>query len=153
MTLRAMTVSTILIAVACANAASAQNTSPPQGVEPLPVDFSRRRIFISIANTGRIEVHALQHAPPTHRYVGGRQSRTMGRLQCRPTRRGRREPVRYATAGEHYAALLRQANAHGGPTSHPRSTLPDWDGWYNRGGAKISGFMAAICKRRLCYPF
>src|SRR5438552_7011328 len=40
-------------------------------------------------------------------------------------------PLKYKTAAEHYAALMAEAKAAGGPTKHTRQTLPDWDGWYN----------------------
>jgi len=43
-------------------------------------------------------------------------------------------PLKYKTAAEHYEALMAEAKAAGGPTKHTRATLPDWDGWYNRGG-------------------
>jgi hypothetical protein len=43
-------------------------------------------------------------------------------------------PYKYKTAAEHYEALMAEAKAAGGPTRHTRQTLPDWDGWYNRGG-------------------
>ena len=45
-----------------------------------------------------------------------------------------KSPYPYKTAEEHYNALLAQAKAHGGPTKHTRTDLPDWDGWYRRGG-------------------
>ena len=37
-------------------------------------------------------------------------------------------PYAYKTAAEHYAALMAEAKKAGGPTSHTRQTLPDWDG-------------------------
>ena len=43
-------------------------------------------------------------------------------------------PYPYKTAEEHYKALLAEAKKAGGPTVHTRQTLPDWDGWYQRGG-------------------
>ena len=43
-------------------------------------------------------------------------------------------PYDYATAAEHFAALKAAAESRGGPTVHTRATLPDWDGWYSRGG-------------------
>src|SRR5262245_35618561 len=43
-------------------------------------------------------------------------------------------PYKYATAAQHYEALMAEAKAAGGPTKHTRQTLPDWDGWYNRTG-------------------
>lgn len=45
-------------------------------------------------------------------------------------------PYSFKTAAEHYAALMAEAKAHGGPTQHTRRTLPDWDGWYRRGDRK-----------------
>ena len=43
-------------------------------------------------------------------------------------------PYPYKTAAEHYNALMAEAKKAGGPTVHTRQTLPDWDGWYQRGG-------------------
>jgi hypothetical protein len=43
-------------------------------------------------------------------------------------------PYPYKTAQEHYAALMVEAQSAGGPTIHTRQTLPNWDGWYRRGG-------------------
>lgn len=43
-------------------------------------------------------------------------------------------PYAYESAAGHYQALLEAAEARGGPTDHSRATLPDWDGWYRRGG-------------------
>jgi len=48
-------------------------------------------------------------------------------------------PLKYKTAKEHYDALMAEAKAAGGPTKHTRQTLPDWDGWYQRGGGGAPG--------------
>jgi len=61
-------------------------------------------------------------------------------------------PYPYKTAAEHYAALLTQAKAHGGPTQHTRASAPDWDGWYRRnrdkqwlyGDALLAGTMMSL---------
>jgi len=42
-------------------------------------------------------------------------------------------PYAYKTAEEHYAALMAEARKAGGPTTHTRQTLPNWDGRYRRG--------------------
>jgi hypothetical protein len=42
-------------------------------------------------------------------------------------------PHPYKTAAEHYAALMAEARKAGGPTTHTRQTLPNWDGRYRRG--------------------
>jgi hypothetical protein len=41
-------------------------------------------------------------------------------------------PYGFATAQQHYAALLAETEAKGGPTEHARETLPDWNGRYVR---------------------
>jgi hypothetical protein len=43
-------------------------------------------------------------------------------------------PYPYESAEEHYASLLEEAEAAGGPTLHTRASLPEWGGWYERGG-------------------
>jgi hypothetical protein len=40
----------------------------------------------------------------------------------------------YKSAEEHYNALLAQAKAKGGPTIPTAQILPQWEGWYQRGG-------------------
>lgn len=39
----------------------------------------------------------------------------------------------YKTAKEHYDAVMAEAKAVGGPTVYTKQTVPDWDGWYQRG--------------------
>jgi len=39
-------------------------------------------------------------------------------------------PYPFATAEEHYAALLADAKSRGGPTRHTYETMPKWDGTY-----------------------
>ena len=41
-------------------------------------------------------------------------------------------PYPFKTAQEHYAALLAETKAHGGPTVHTKDSLPDWNGRYTR---------------------
>ena len=38
------------------------------------------------------------------------------------------DPCGYASAEEHYSALLEDAKARGGPTEHTLNSLPDWSG-------------------------
>ncbi len=47
-------------------------------------------------------------------------------------------PYPFRTAKEHYAALLQEARAHGGPIDTRRRTLPDWSGQYARDRAKTA---------------
>src|SRR3970040_70015 len=41
-------------------------------------------------------------------------------------------PYGFATAKEHFEALLSEARDRGGPTVHTQATLPDWNGRYLR---------------------
>jgi hypothetical protein len=41
-------------------------------------------------------------------------------------------PYAFRTAKEHYAALLAETRAKGGPTAHTRASVPDWGGRYLR---------------------
>lgn len=41
-------------------------------------------------------------------------------------------PYEFATAKDHYAALLDEARRRGGPTVYTQATLPDWNGRYLR---------------------
>jgi hypothetical protein len=47
-------------------------------------------------------------------------------------------PYRFATAKEHYAALIKEARGRGGPTVYTQATLPDWSGRYLRQRAKTA---------------
>jgi hypothetical protein len=49
-------------------------------------------------------------------------------------------PYAFRTAKDHYAALLQEARARGGPTVHTRATLPAWDGRYQRARAKTQSW-------------
>ena len=45
-------------------------------------------------------------------------------------------PYAFRSAKAHYAALIGEARARGGPTVHTPATLPDWNGQYQRRRAK-----------------
>ena len=47
-------------------------------------------------------------------------------------------PYSFATAKEHYAALLKEARDRGGPSIYTQATLPDWSGRYQRQRAKTA---------------
>ena len=47
-------------------------------------------------------------------------------------------PYPFRSAKDHYAALLQQARAHGGPTQYTQANLPDWGGQYQRNRAKTA---------------
>jgi hypothetical protein len=47
-------------------------------------------------------------------------------------------PYGFATAKEHYEALLAETRVKGGPTVYTQATLPDWNGQYQRYRAKTA---------------
>jgi hypothetical protein len=49
-------------------------------------------------------------------------------------------PYAFRSAKDHYAALLGEARAKGGPTIHTQATLPDWSGRYQRERDKRSSW-------------
>ena len=49
-------------------------------------------------------------------------------------------PYGFKTAKEHYAALLAETKAKGGPTVYTQATLPDWNGRYRRQREKMSSW-------------
>jgi hypothetical protein len=131
MTLRAFALLNALIA---ANAATAQNPSPPAGVAPLRVDLYSTKNYRLDRALWTDERYTRCNTPRqlTDTWT---QNRLGQWGDCNVDRAAKDivSPYPYTTAAEHYAALRAAAEARGGPTKHTRATMPEWDGWYRRG--------------------
>ena len=121
---------------------------PPAGVEPLKTDlFNTKNFYLDkdlwtdkryyrcnipfAVGDGR---QALIGANPPAQANWGDCNRDIDPATIR-------SPYAYKTAKEHYDALLAATTAKGGPTKHTKTTVPDWDGYYQPSNVQGRGWL------------
>jgi len=128
---------------------AARDGATPAGVQPLPIDIFATRDFYKDRDLwsdpryyrcnspvgleqiwGAYEVPLIGDAPP--------RTAAWGFCDRDYPRTAIVSPYAFATARDHYAALMGEARDRGGPTVHTQATLPGWSGRYLRQRAKTA---------------
>lgn len=122
---------------------AAKDGAVPRGVEPLPIDiftttdfykdralWTDPRYYRCNSAVGLEQIWGAYEVP----LIGDDPPRTAAWGFC--DRDYPREeivsPYAFRSAKEHYAALLAETRAKGGPTAHTPASVPDWSGRYLR---------------------
>ena len=135
--MRAALIALVATGTLLATMAGAQENpapTPPAGIEALPVDLFTSENFYFDREYWTDPRYTRCNTPRQLTDIW-RDSRPGEWGDCDLDRdlSGIVSPYDYETAEQHYAALMAEAEATGGPTAHTRETMPEWDGWYARG--------------------